>query len=565
LLADGRWLAVERGAFPGEPAAAYERGAFSAILRRFNANGTLDRTFPAIEVMRANSVIQGTYSYFTGPRTISARDSLGRIYLGIQHGDSTSSLASSSGASRLFRLRAEGTLDPTFSPLDLGPLYLLVATSEGLIARTELRRSGRYPQPSTADTEIVRLKLDGSRDSGFQARSLTTSVASSSIGKTSGLSHDFDVLTASPEGAILARANGHFGHLGFIRLTPDGRLDANFNAELGTDTRSITQIHSLGNGQLLVAGTFPSLLGVVQPYLARLTPNSRAATTYLANISVRARAGTKESTLIAGYTTQGGETSVLARGAGPALAAFGVATPLADPQLALFFGSAQISANDNWGQGPAAFLAASAARLGAFPFPEGSLDAALYTTSAVSSFTVHVAGKDTTTGIALAELFLANPAPVDAASPRAVNFSVRTRAGSGDDTLIVGFTLVGPNTRNLLIRAVGPGLARFGVTDTLPDPVLTLFRGSRSVAINDDWTANSLDIDSWAIESWLTLREAFSTVGAFPLEFTAANRVLTASKDAALLISLAPGSYTLQVSGKAGSSGVALVEVYEIP
>ena len=138
-----------------------------------------------------------------------------------------------------------------------------------------------------------------------------------------------------------------------------------------------------------------------------------------------------------------------------------------------------------------------------------------------------------------------------------INFSVRTRAGTGADTLIAGFTITGDNTRNILLRAVGPALAPFGISDSLPDPVLTLYRDDHAIATNDDWALNTT--------IWLSLKEAFATVGAFPLSSTANASQLTSSRDAALLISLAPGSYTVHVSGKTGARGVALVEIYEVP
>ena len=556
LLADGRWLAVERKPIPDPVHQTFTTAWFAAVLRRFHANGTLDRSFEATELLQGFSSFPAGYKVlFTGQRTLSEQDTHGRVYLGIHFGDFGDSQSNRSGASRLFRLQADGTLDPSFTPVDLAPLHFLKATPDGLVVRTSIQSWSRL-QPTVTETDLFRLKLDGSRDATFQASRLRTE-RSGYTRPPVGLDNDYDVLTVSPEGSIIARASSHLGHLGFIRFAPNGKLDANFNAELGADTLNVTQVHALPTGQLLVAGTFRSLLGVVRPYLARLSPNFRAAATHLTNVSVRARAGTAEATLIAGYTTQGGDTSVLARGAGPSLASFGVANPLADPQLALFSGATKVSDNDNWGSGPAAFLAATASRLGAFPFPAGSLDSALYTTSAVRAFTVHLAGKDAATGVALAELFFAGSPPVDSTSPRVVNFSVRTHAGIGDDTLIVGFTLVGDNTRNVLIRAIGPGLARFGVTDTLPDPVLTLFRETKPIAINDDWGPT--------FEAWVTLREAFGIVGAFPLESAESWIAPNASKDAALLISLAPGNYTAQVNGKAGATGIALVEVYEIP
>ena len=98
----------------------------------------------------------------------------------------------------------------------------------------------------------------------------------------------------------------------------------------------------------------------------------------------------------------------------------------------------------------------------------------------------------------------------------------------------------------MLIRAIGPTLSSFGVTGTLSNPQLTLTTSSGStVASNTGWGGTP------------ALTAAFTQVGAFPLSAT--------SNDSAMLVTLGPGSYTAVVSGANGASGVALVEIYEVP
>ena len=111
--------------------------------------------------------------------------------------------------------------------------------------------------------------------------------------------------------------------------------------------------------------------------------------------------------------------------------------------------------------------------------------------------------------------------------------------------MIAGFVVSGSAPKSVLIRAIGPSLAAFGVTGVLADPKLELFSGSAKINENDNWAGADALVNS------------FSSVGAFALDVN--------SKDAALLATLAPGSYTVQVSGVANTTGVALVEVYEIP
>ena len=140
-------------------------------------------------------------------------------------------------------------------------------------------------------------------------------------------------------------------------------------------------------------------------------------------------------------------------------------------------------------------------------------------------------------------------APIPAAS-RLTNLSVLKDVGSG---LTTGFTLTGEGPKHVLIRAVGPSLSTFGVHELLlADPKLELFDDqSRSIATNDNWG------EAGGVTT-ATLNAAFAQVGAFTF-------ASSASKDAALLVSLAPGSYTVQVHSTDNSNGVVLVEVYEVP
>ena len=129
---------------------------------------------------------------------------------------------------------------------------------------------------------------------------------------------------------------------------------------------------------------------------------------------------------------------------------------------------------------------------------------------------------------------------------RLVNISTR---GTADATskLIAGF-VVTEQHRRVLVRAVGPGLASFGVPGTMADPFVTLFKGNLPYFFNDDWSTRP---DVAAIKA------AATTVGAFPLT--------AGSKDAAFLIELEPGAYTVQVEPASGTGGNALVEVYSVP
>lgn len=265
---------------------------------------------------------------------------------------------------------------------------------------------------------------------------------------------------------------------------------------------------------------------------------------YLSNLSVRARAGSGSETLIVGVTVGGGAATpktVLIRGVGPTLGTFGVGDTLADPVLTVLNGSTPVASNDDWTSTPD--LVATTAAVGAFALTANSRDAVILGSGiATGGYTIQLTGKGGATGNALIELYdTATAASVTATSARFTNLSARTFGGTGGDTLIVGFNLAGPGSRRMVVRAVGPGLAAFGVGGTMPDPKLELFAGQTKTGENDNWEASSL--------------AAQQSVGAFALT--------AGSRDAVLVATLQPGSYTVQVTG--GSTGVVLVEVYEAP
>jgi hypothetical protein len=260
--------------------------------------------------------------------------------------------------------------------------------------------------------------------------------------------------------------------------------------------------------------------------VAPVTPTAR-----LTNLSVRTVMAANQ-TLIVGVVVNDGSREVLVRAAGPALAAFGLSSAMVDPQLELFRGATGILSNDNW---PAA-LAPTFSSVGAFAFTASSKDAAFLPTLD-DAYSIQVRG--TGPGVVLVEAYDTG----GTAAARLVNVSARNRVGTGDGILIAGFNIGGAGSKRLLIRAVGPALAAFGVTGTLQDPKLEIYDSAGlKVAENDNWSG---------------LETTFDAVGAF--------RLGTASRDSALLATLAAGSYTAQVRGADGGVGEALVEIYEVP
>jgi hypothetical protein len=135
--------------------------------------------------------------------------------------------------------------------------------------------------------------------------------------------------------------------------------------------------------------------------------------------------------------------------------------------------------------------------------------------------------------------------PVGSVAPL-VNVSSLTTVGAGGNS-ITGFVIAGTSPRRVLIRAVGPTLAQYGVGGPLANPTIIVWNGTTSVATNDDWNSGA--------SPDATLPSVFTQVGAFALP--------AGSKDAALVITLNPGVYSAQINGSTSSdTGKVLMEVY---
>ena len=282
----------------------------------------------------------------------------------------------------------------------------------------------------------------------------------------------------------------------------------------------------LGNGTINVLSATASLV------LSGPPPPPPGPTARLSNLSVRTAMAANQLLIVGVVVSGGGSRDVLVRAVGPALAAFGLAGAMTDPRLELFNGTTSVFTNDNW----PANLAPTFVSVGAFAFPANSLDAA-FVQGLDGPRTIQARG--TGAGVLLVEAYDLGTGN----TPRMINVSARNRVGTGDDILIAGFNVAGTGTKQLLIRAVGPTLADFGVTGTLVDPVLEVYSGTTKIADNDNWAAS--------------LAPTFTAVGAFGLT--------AGSRDAALVTSLTPGAYTVQVRGVANGTGEALVEIYEVP
>jgi len=257
----------------------------------------------------------------------------------------------------------------------------------------------------------------------------------------------------------------------------------------------------------------------------------------LGQISARAIPGTGAQALTLTAKIVNASKNILMRGVGPGLDPYTDSAVLFDPKLSLYTNGTLIASNDNWGGTWA--LSTTFSRVGAFPLTSTSRDAALLKSLPAGTHQTITTGDNT--GIALAEIYDADSLHPPAG--RITRLFAQSKVRTGEGVMVVGFTVIGDKSLKVLIRAIGPSLA--GVSGTLLDPQMSLYKGTTLLQYNDNWGGGS------------TLASVFNTSGAASLS--------TSSKDSAIYCTLAPGAYTAVVSGVNSTSGVARVEIYEVP
>ena len=348
---------------------------------------------------------------------------------------------------------------------------------------------------------------------------------------------------ASNIGATTATLNG--------TVNPFGS-DTTYQFEYGLTASygSTTSITSAGNG--FTAGPASAALSGLSAgtvYHFRLTATNDGGTADGAdatfstsagpttgkaqNLSTRVDVETGVNLGIGGFIITGTDPKlVVIRAIGPSLTDFGVAGALADPVLELHDSTgAIIATNDNHGV------------IGHGLDPTNPLESAIITTLDPGLYTAVVSGKDGGTGVALIEIYdLDDPAVAGELG----NLSTRGLVGT-DANVLIGGVIVGPEgglDAAVVVRAIGPSLTDFGVTGALADPVLELRNSDADlIAMNDNWMDNTPADQATLTDDMLAP---------------------TNDLESAIVANLVSGLYTATVSGKDGTTGVGLVEVYHV-
>jgi uncharacterized repeat protein (TIGR03803 family) len=259
----------------------------------------------------------------------------------------------------------------------------------------------------------------------------------------------------------------------------------------------------------------------------------------LLNIATRLKVLTGEQVLIGGFIITGTDPKkVIIRGIGPSLAQF-FSGALADPTLDLYQGTTLLTSNNNWKTDQQAEIEATG-----IP-PSNDLESAIVRTLAPGNYTAILRGNNSATGIGVVEVYDLN----QAANSELANISSRGFVDAGDNVMIGGFIAgggTGGRNVRVIVRAIGPSLAGAGISGALADPTLELHDGSgTTIATNDNWKIRSDGSSQQA-------------------EIEATTIPPTNDLESAILSTLAPGNYTAIVRGTLNSTGIAVVEVYNL-
>jgi len=266
------------------------------------------------------------------------------------------------------------------------------------------------------------------------------------------------------------------------------------------------------------------------------TPAPSPSGSHFANISTRMDVGTGNNVMIAGFIVSGSQSkTIIVRALGRTLGSYGVANALNDPMLELHNSSgATIATNDDWQTGSQASQISSSGYA-----PTNSNEPALIATLPAGAYTAIVRGYNSSTGVALVEMYA-----LDTLSTRLSNISTRGQVGTDQNVLIGGLIINGSTSKKLIVRAVGPSLASppFSLSGTLSNPTLELHDSSGNLlASNDDWGSG-------------TQAATISASGYQPSN----------ARESAIIATLASGNYTAIVRGVNNSTGIALVDAYDL-
>lgn len=469
----------------------------------------------------------------------------------------------------LIRINADGSIDGTFTETVLTPTGLtadfpvifdpingiVYQPASGVWTATRSLRDA-YVQPdgriivtghfttfgSTTARGVVRLMPDGNVDPTFNTGN---GAQWSSTTETATFFPTVENIEPAGNGKFLL--TGTFEAFngtpapGIVRLNADGPVDTSFVAPVQRNKRSLTAsaFRAQPDGSYLLSGPYTFAGESTSRSLIRL----RGLAPNVGNISTRLVVGTDDNALIEGFIVQGPAGSskkLMIRAIGPSLAQFGIPDALANPTLEIHDADGTtVATNNDWKTTQIGGLITGSQ----FPeintsglAPGNDFESAIIASLEPGSYTAVVRGAGNTVGTGVVDAFDLSTG----SAARLANIATRGLVQPGDGLMIAGF-IVQNGAVQVVVRAIGPSLADFGISNALPDTTLQLRDQQGSLVLeNDDWrTSQQQELESLGLQP-------------------------THNLEAALVATIQPGQYTAQVRGKGQATGIGVVQVYFI-
>jgi len=278
---------------------------------------------------------------------------------------------------------------------------------------------------------------------------------------------------------------------------------------------------------------------------------STSPTSWLGNISTRSFVQTGDNVMIGGFIVQGtGTKRVIIRAIGPELTQYGITNALANPTLELHNATgALLGSNDNWQTTIIGGIIASnqvSDIQNSGHAPTAASESAIIANLAPGNYSAIVRGVSNTIGVALVEAYDLSPGTTSVLG----NISTRGFVQTGESVMIGGFTVQGTGAKSVIIRAIGPELTQYGITNALANPTLELYNAAGTlIASNDNWQTT-------IIGGIITSNQVS--------DIQNSGHAPTEARESAIIANLTPGNYTAIVRGVNNTTGVALVEAYDL-
>ena len=428
----------------------------------------------------------------------------------------------------------------------VGGAIIFDNTSTGGTARVEVFDNG-YLNISTHQSDLTIGSIEGSGNVFLGANRLT--VGTNNISTSfSGMISGTGSLAKIGNGVLTLQSNRCIaGTVGLILVT-GSPVTLDFTGP--PDAIASLKVNGVSQPPGIYGGPTSGAPNILLEFRGSGTVKVGPVAT-LGNISTRAFVQAGDKVMIGGFIVQGTEAKrVIIRAIGPELTQYGVPNVLVNPNLELRDSTgALIASNDDWQHTIIGGIitadqvhAIMATRLE----PGDPMESAIVADLPAGNYTAIVRGINNTKGVALAEVYDLSPE----ADSFLANLSTRSFVERGDKVMIGGFIVQGPQTKSVIIRAIGPELSGYGVSNALENPRLELYDATGAlIASNDNWRAT--------IIGGVITRDQVNDIensGHAPGD----------GRESAIIAELAPGNYTAIVRGVNNTIGVALAEMYDL-